>query len=174
MAATVAQHPGVLSSRRFHSINQPTKSRQKWLELLDFAKSTVVFPRSISQRLKRIKQWLCGVQEVPLFQIFPGMYFLLSCENCVINPKIYRLAYQPVTAAVSSLLTPARSISLSAIALNVRNHFPRPSEVKRVKRHGWKARMSSHNGRKIIMRRILKGRYVLTHQKACAIVKIYL
>lgn len=76
---------------------------------------------------------------------------------------LHRFACQPVTATVSSLLNPARSISLSAVVFNVRNHFPRPSEIKRVKRYGWKARMSTPNGRKVIMRRILKGRHVLTH-----------
>lgn len=45
----------------------------------------------------------------------------------------------------------------------VRCHFPRPSEVKRIKRHGWLTRMSTRNGRRIIMNRILKGRWYYTH-----------
>ncbi|CAG9770444.1 unnamed protein product [Ceutorhynchus assimilis] len=45
----------------------------------------------------------------------------------------------------------------------IRCHFPRPSEKKRVRRHGWQTRMSTPEGRRIIMNRILKGRWVLTH-----------
>lgn len=49
------------------------------------------------------------------------------------------------------------------VRTNVRCHFPRPSEFKRIKRHGLKVRMSTAAGRRIIMRRILKGRHVLSH-----------
>ena len=49
------------------------------------------------------------------------------------------------------------------VRYNIRDHFPRPSERKRIKRHGWNKRMSSHSGQRIIMRRILKGKHVLTH-----------
>lgn len=45
----------------------------------------------------------------------------------------------------------------------MRCHFPRPSEVKRIKRHGWETRMSTKDGRRVIMNRILKGRWVYTH-----------
>jgi large subunit ribosomal protein L34 len=45
----------------------------------------------------------------------------------------------------------------------VRCYFPRPCELKRIKRHGLKARLSTAAGRRIIMRRILKGRHVLSH-----------
>ncbi|XP_069946570.1 large ribosomal subunit protein bL34m [Cherax quadricarinatus] len=46
---------------------------------------------------------------------------------------------------------------------NVRNHFPRPNERKRILRHGWKQRMSTAAGRRVLMRRILKGRHILSH-----------
>ncbi|XP_066251732.1 uncharacterized protein mRpL34 [Euwallacea similis] len=46
---------------------------------------------------------------------------------------------------------------------NVRFHFPRPSERKRVKRHGFKARLSTPSGRRVLMNRILKGRWVYSH-----------
>lgn len=49
------------------------------------------------------------------------------------------------------------------IRTNVRKFFARPSENKRIRKHGWKARMSTPAGRRIIMRRMLKGRHVLTH-----------
>lgn len=41
--------------------------------------------------------------------------------------------------------------------------FPRPNERRRIKRHGWIARMSTPGGRRVLMRRILKGKYVLSH-----------
>ncbi|KAF7989876.1 hypothetical protein HCN44_008550 [Aphidius gifuensis] len=44
----------------------------------------------------------------------------------------------------------------------LRCRFPRPKETKRVKQ-GFKARMSTLHGRKIIMRRILNGKSILTH-----------
>ncbi|XP_055678089.1 39S ribosomal protein L34, mitochondrial [Lutzomyia longipalpis] len=46
---------------------------------------------------------------------------------------------------------------------NIRNNFPRPSEVKRVKKLGLEARLATAGGRRVIMRRILKGRHVLSH-----------
>jgi len=73
-----------------------------------------------------------------------------------------RLVIQPVQGTFS-ILQQVREISLTAGLSNVRNHFPRPSEVKRITRHGWKARLSTQNGRKVLMRRILKGRHVLSH-----------
>lgn len=45
----------------------------------------------------------------------------------------------------------------------IRIHFPRAREGKRVKTHGWAKRMSTPEGRRVIMRRILKGRHALTH-----------
>ncbi|KAF6210506.1 hypothetical protein GE061_013612 [Apolygus lucorum] len=48
-------------------------------------------------------------------------------------------------------------------AHNGRYYFPRANEVKRVRKHGWEARMSTEGGRKVIMNRILKGRHVLSH-----------
>lgn len=53
--------------------------------------------------------------------------------------------------------------SLTPIRTNVRNHFPKAKENKRIKVHGWKTRMSTSEGRRILMRRILKGRHVLSH-----------
>lgn len=52
---------------------------------------------------------------------------------------------------------------LISVRNKVRCYFPRPCEYKRVKRHGLKARLSTAAGRRIIMRRILKGRHVLSH-----------
>uniref|UniRef100_T1H6D9 Large ribosomal subunit protein bL34m n=1 Tax=Megaselia scalaris TaxID=36166 RepID=T1H6D9_MEGSC len=40
----------------------------------------------------------------------------------------------------------------------VRTHFPKPREIKRINVHGWETRMSTVEGRRTLMRRILKGR----------------
>lgn len=53
--------------------------------------------------------------------------------------------------------------STMSVRTNIRNHFPRAKETKRITVHGWEKRMSTKNGRKIIMRRILKGKHVLSH-----------
>lgn len=52
---------------------------------------------------------------------------------------------------------------LTPVRTHIRIHFPRAKESIRVRRHGWKKRMETPAGRKIIMRRILKGRYILSH-----------
>lgn len=49
------------------------------------------------------------------------------------------------------------------VRTNIRNYFPRPRENKRVLVHGWNKRMSTPSGRRIIMKRILKGRHSLAH-----------
>ncbi|KAJ8714648.1 hypothetical protein PYW07_002873 [Mythimna separata] len=73
------------------------------------------------------------------------------------------------TLQVASTISPATSIVkpdsflLSSVRTKVRCYFPRPNEVRRVNRHGWKTRISTPNGRRIIMRRLLKGRFVLSH-----------
>lgn len=53
--------------------------------------------------------------------------------------------------------------SLLQMRTKVRDNFPRPKETKRIKVHGWLKRMSTLSGRRTIMRRILKGRHVLSH-----------
>lgn len=45
----------------------------------------------------------------------------------------------------------------------MRYHFPHPNERMRIKKFGWFARMATPNGRKILQRRILKGKHVLSH-----------
>ncbi|XP_037717748.1 39S ribosomal protein L34, mitochondrial [Drosophila subpulchrella] len=45
----------------------------------------------------------------------------------------------------------------------VRCHFPKPMEVKRINVHGWEARMSTPEGRRVLMNRILRGRHNISH-----------
>ncbi|KAF9814308.1 hypothetical protein SFRURICE_015245 [Spodoptera frugiperda] len=78
--------------------------------------------------------------------------------------KILRQTLQVAsTVAPSTSLVKPDCFSLSSIRTKVRCYFPRPNEVRRVNRHGWKTRISTPNGRRVIMRRLLKGRFVLTH-----------
>lgn len=53
--------------------------------------------------------------------------------------------------------------SLLAIRTNIRNNFPRAKEGKRIKIHGWLKRMFTATGRRVLMRRILRGKHVLSH-----------
>ncbi|CAH2267309.1 jg14774 [Pararge aegeria aegeria] len=70
-------------------------------------------------------------------------------------------SYSPTFASTS--LVRSEYPLLSCIRTKVRCYFPRPNEVRRVRRHGYKTRMSTPNGRRIIMRRLLKGKFVLSH-----------
>ncbi|CAL8099000.1 unnamed protein product [Orchesella dallaii] len=56
-------------------------------------------------------------------------------------------------------VSPALSFARSITRIN----FPRPRENKRINVTGWKKRMSTPSGRRVIMRRILKGRHSLSH-----------
>lgn len=82
------------------------------------------------------------------------------------NPTFQYKAIAPMhTAIQSSPSAPVAggSWSLTSIRTKIRNYFPRAKETKRIVNHGWHKRMSSPSGRKIIMRRILKGKHVLCH-----------
>ncbi|KAM7342022.1 mitochondrial ribosomal protein L34 [Cochliomyia hominivorax] len=57
----------------------------------------------------------------------------------------------------------AHIFNRAVLKCKVRCHFPKPREVKRIKVHGWDARMATEGGRRVLMRRILKGRYDLSH-----------
>lgn len=53
--------------------------------------------------------------------------------------------------------------SLISTRTNIRNKFPRAKENKRIKINGWLTRLSTSGGRRVLMRRILKGKHVLSH-----------
>ncbi|KAG7196351.1 hypothetical protein KM043_001331 [Ampulex compressa] len=69
---------------------------------------------------------------------------------------------QPGTSVIAAPTVTSRW-GLIFARTKMRYHFPHPNERKRVKKFGWFARMATLSGRKIIMRRILKGKHVLTH-----------
>ncbi|XP_076635922.1 mitochondrial ribosomal protein L34 [Colletes latitarsis] len=81
--------------------------------------------------------------------------------------NIYQFLPRVTLGNISSSIVDSPAIanqwSLTLNRTKMRYHFPRPNELRRIKRHGWDARMATLGGRKIIMRRILKGRHVLTH-----------
>lgn len=57
----------------------------------------------------------------------------------------------------------AHPFNRAVLKPKVRCHFPKPREVKRINVHGWNTRMATEGGRRVLMRRILKGRYALSH-----------
>lgn len=59
-------------------------------------------------------------------------------------------SYQPTTSGIFNIIK-ANKITF------------RPGENKRVKKMGYRAKIKTRTGRLQIMRRILKGRFVLTH-----------
>ncbi|CAG2106823.1 unnamed protein product [Medioppia subpectinata] len=64
---------------------------------------------------------------------------------------------------MSGVLSWMEPIQVMSCRHNVRWHFEKPNEVKRIRTHGWLKRISTPKGRQIIMRRILKGKQVLSH-----------
>ncbi|KAJ6222148.1 hypothetical protein RDWZM_000693 [Blomia tropicalis] len=65
-------------------------------------------------------------------------------------------ALRPALFSITSQLTPVRSVLFDQVRGNVKWFFERCSEVKRIRKHGYKKRISTPNGRLILMRRILK------------------
>lgn len=70
---------------------------------------------------------------------------------------------RPSLMSFASTLTAARSVLYEQVRGNVRWYFEKCSEVKRIRKYGYKKRISTPSGRQVIMRRILKGRHVLSH-----------
>lgn len=69
----------------------------------------------------------------------------------------------PHHTVMGTSIKPDNIWSLDLVRTVIRNHFPYPRETKRIKTHGFKKRMSTPAGRAVLMRRILKGRHVLSH-----------
>jgi len=71
----------------------------------------------------------------------------------------------PASVASVAEASPATAVSpwnfQSLRTKGVRNYFPRPREVKRYKCHSWWYRLRTTNGKKLIMKRMLKGRHSL-------------
>lgn len=70
---------------------------------------------------------------------------------------------RPSFRVITTQLASFQSVLYEQVRGNVRWYFEKCSEVKRIRKYGWKKRLSTPGGRMIIMRRILKGRHILTH-----------
>uniref|UniRef100_A0A1B6H5K7 Large ribosomal subunit protein bL34m n=1 Tax=Homalodisca liturata TaxID=320908 RepID=A0A1B6H5K7_9HEMI len=114
-----------------------------------------------------------------LRSVFPSIKQVLSVHQSMptmsyIGQACWRNGFHSVanTAQCSSILSrlngltgsgaPGGSWSLISVRNNIRNNFPRPSEVKRQRLNFWN-RMKTRGGRAVLMRRYLKGRHVLSH-----------
>nr|CAD7587999.1 unnamed protein product [Timema genevievae] len=79
-------------------------------------------------------------------------------------PRLCHRERRNRSALTNNLLQVREGIwSLMPVRTKIRVYFPRPNERRRIKRHGWNARMSTPAGRKILMNRILKGKRILSH-----------
>lgn len=82
------------------------------------------------------------------------------------NFRVFAPSLQTITQSLPATnLMAGGAWSTISVRTNIRDHFPRAKETKRVTVHGYEKRISTRSGRKIIMRRILKGRHVLSHWK---------
>ncbi|CAH1991231.1 unnamed protein product [Acanthoscelides obtectus] len=70
--------------------------------------------------------------------------------------------FHSLTSSPVSQASPGGLFNI-AVRTNIRVHFPRPSERRRIKRHGYWQRMKTREGRRVLMNRILKGRWVYSH-----------
>ena len=104
---------------------------------------------------------LQNICKMNLMQIKPLSSLAKTMQNSVCVSSVLG---RQCTFEKSNLLQPLGTSEYTIpVRTNIRCHFPRPSEVKRIRRHGWKARMATPAGRRVLMRRILKGRHVLSH-----------
>ncbi|XP_053974891.1 39S ribosomal protein L34, mitochondrial [Hylaeus volcanicus] len=90
------------------------------------------------------------------------MFGRLISNACQVLPRLSSSGNR-ISSSIDCSPAIVNQWSFTLNRTKVRNNFPRPSELIRVKRHGWFARMATLSGRKILMRRILKGRHVLSH-----------
>ncbi|XP_046400236.1 39S ribosomal protein L34, mitochondrial [Ischnura elegans] len=87
--------------------------------------------------------------------------------HCIVKSQVHGLSggntVLQVPGAPSLFSKVINCFGITSVRNNIRIHFPKPDERKRVTRHGWHKRMATESGRKILMKRMLKGRHVLSH-----------
>ncbi|XP_002138864.2 39S ribosomal protein L34, mitochondrial [Drosophila pseudoobscura] len=76
---------------------------------------------------------------------------------------IQRTCLVAFNTAHTILVRQKHAFDRAVLKPKVRCHFPKPREVKRINVHGWDTRMSTPEGRRVLMRRILKGRHNISH-----------
>ncbi|XP_043223067.1 39S ribosomal protein L34, mitochondrial-like [Amphibalanus amphitrite] len=99
-----------------------------------------------------------GVIQSALYRPFIGLRSFSSLTCRVVSAAPTPLTSPGLLDACARLWPAAGQLRTA-----MRVHFPRPREVKRLRTHGWKTRLQTPAGRRIIMRRLLKGRHVLSH-----------
>ncbi|XP_031621172.1 39S ribosomal protein L34, mitochondrial [Contarinia nasturtii] len=88
---------------------------------------------------------------------------LFSTVRVFASPMESIARFHSLAQGTSMQPTAGGAWSLISVRTNIRNHFPKPRENKRLMLHGFHQRMKTRGGRLIIMRRILKGKHVLSH-----------
>ncbi|RXG71891.1 50S ribosomal protein L34 [Armadillidium vulgare] len=101
-----------------------------------------------------------GGKWASLTRVFDNL--ILQCPICFLNimNTFGNLLRFPIKLNLGNIF---RSSSTAVRAHGLFHRFQNPSELKRIRKHGYKARLRTKAGREIIMRRILKGRHCLTH-----------
>uniref|UniRef100_A0A4D5RBE1 Large ribosomal subunit protein bL34m n=1 Tax=Ixodes scapularis TaxID=6945 RepID=A0A4D5RBE1_IXOSC len=77
--------------------------------------------------------------------------------------RCFTSMYAGVAAQPCQLLQRFLPVESQQVRGLMRHFFPRPSEHRRIHRHGLKKRLSTPGGKRVLFRRILKGRHVLAH-----------
>ncbi|XP_017838612.1 39S ribosomal protein L34, mitochondrial [Drosophila busckii] len=76
---------------------------------------------------------------------------------------IQRTCAAALNTAQTMCVRQKHAFNRDVLKTKVRCNFPKPREVKRINVHGWDTRMATPEGRRVLMRRILKGRYDVSH-----------
>ncbi|KAK1924499.1 ribosomal protein L34-domain-containing protein [Papiliotrema laurentii] len=104
----------------------------------------------------------------PLAQSLPTRITpFLGTSTRTASPLSTLSTLTPFRSSLPSSPSPFASLSLSFQPMQVRYRtmgaFYQPSQRKRKRKHGFLSRVRTHNGRKMLQRRMLKGRRFLSH-----------
>lgn len=94
--------------------------------------------------------------------ILSYLYFIYRTYRLATGESLTTKYFHFLTTGASSACK-LDNVYTVATRSKIRWHFPRPNERRRVKRHGWWARMATPGGRRVLMNRILRGKHVYSH-----------